>query len=223
MGLEFGKGAKVRLRVGCVEGGEPGRRDGGMQFVVEDVVEEGVGEVFEDLGDGVAGREGGGATEIGDRERCLLSRSCIGFRDGAGDERPRHSRTRSCVLGVWTASGVGGRGLSMSKVGVKDRMEGWGLRRLRGHEINGWWWEVGMFMLCKDDFLSCGAEPCCCVFGNLREPIDDVSLAGEVVFVLPRYCAAMAFNSGSSSILHFFPPTALSLSASSELFALPCL
>jgi hypothetical protein len=129
MGLEFGKGAKVRLRVGCVEGGEPGRRDGGMQFVVEDVVEEGVveegvGEVFEDLGEGVVGGEGGGAACRGDRERCSLRRSCIGFCDGAGDKRPRHSRTRSWVLGVCTASGVGGRGLSMSKVGVSDRSDG---------------------------------------------------------------------------------------------------
>ena len=55
---------------------------------------------------------------------------------GTDGRRPRHSRTRSFVLGAWGASGVGGRGLSTSMSGVNDLVEGRGLRRFRDLMLN---------------------------------------------------------------------------------------
>jgi len=144
---DFGSGAKVRLRVGCVDGrGVPGRREGGIKSNGEEGREADV-EVEDGREEDRAGVDGrlGILTECsksalsvgvmdlrysdGVRSRHSPMGSCVGNCSGAGGRRPRHSRTRSCVLGTWRGSGVGGKGLSTSISGVKDLVEGRGLRR----------------------------------------------------------------------------------------------
>jgi len=115
---DFGRGAKVRLRVGCVYGrGVPGRREGGIKSNGEEGREADV-----EVGDGRERDRGGvgmrleGLTERpksalsvgvmdlrysdGVRSRHSSMSSCVGICSGAGGRRPKHSRTRSLVLGA---------------------------------------------------------------------------------------------------------------------------
>ena len=75
-------------------------------------------------------------------EAVLARHSSISSRvelcSGAGGRRPKHSRTRSLVLGAWGGSGEGGRGLSTSISGVNDLVEGRGLRRVRDDSVDSW-------------------------------------------------------------------------------------
>jgi len=72
------------------------------------------------------------------RARHWSIRSCVETCSGVDGRRPRHSRTRSLVLGACGASGVGGRGLSTSISGVNDLVEGRGLRRFRDRKMDSW-------------------------------------------------------------------------------------
>ena len=159
---------KVKLRVGCVDGrGVPGRSDGGMNSNGEDGREADVevGDGREEDRGGVAGRlDGltgrwksalsGGVMDLRYSEGVHSGHSsrwaCVEICSGAGGRRPKHSSTRSCVLGTWRGSGVGGRGLSTSMSGVNDLVEGRGLRRLVP-----WRWTFWMFMLCREGVFGC--------------------------------------------------------------------
>ena len=118
MRCEFGRGAKVRLRVGCEDGrGVPGRREEGIKSNGEDgrEVDVKVGDGREEDLDGVGGRLDGltecwksalsvGVMDLrysdGVRSTHPSRSSSVEMRSAAGRRRPKHSKTRSCVLGV---------------------------------------------------------------------------------------------------------------------------
>jgi hypothetical protein len=163
--------------------------------------------------------DGGEGSGVGDDAVCVVdrarhssTRSCVEVRVsvGVGGSLPRHSRTSSCVLGVCTPSGVGGSGLSMSMLVQNDRIDSCGLHNSRGFVIEFCFCVVTVCAAPTGSLLRCEAKTCCWVFGVLRQDGGElVKGVGFVVF-LPRYCAAMALSSRSSSILHFFSPTSLS-------------
>jgi hypothetical protein len=113
-------------------------------------------------GDGGEGNGvGGDVVCVVDRARHSSMRSCVEVWISVDDSLPRHSRTRSCVLGACTASGVGGSGLSMSMLVHNDRIDGCGLHNSRGLVTEFWFRVVTLCAAPTGGLLRCEAKMCC--------------------------------------------------------------